>query len=84
VDRLNASFASLSFRERQVFDRVIAGKLNRQVAAELGIAERTVKAQRAQMMEKLGVASSAELGRLAERLLRFCKSRDANATLNIS
>lgn len=67
-DRLSASFASLSPRERQVFDRVVAGKLNKQIADELGVAERTVKAQRAHMMEKLGVGSSAELGRLAERL----------------
>lgn len=67
-DRLSASFASLSPRERQVFERVVAGKLNKQIADELGVAERTVKAQRAHMMEKLGVGSSAELGRLAERL----------------
>jgi FixJ family two-component response regulator len=42
--------------------------LNKQVAAELGIAERTVKLHRAHVMAKLGAASPAELGRLAERL----------------
>jgi FixJ family two-component response regulator len=68
ASRLRARFASLSRREREVFDRVVAGKLNKQIADELGIAERTVKAQRAQMMAKLGVGSAAELGRLAERL----------------
>lgn len=65
---LQARFALLSPREREVFERVVVGKLNKQIADELGIAERTVKAQRAQLMTKLGVASAAELGRLAERL----------------
>lgn len=67
---LRARFASLSPRERQVFDRIVAGKLNKQIAAELGIGERTVKAQRAQLMLKLGADSAAELGALAEKLRR--------------
>ena len=50
-------------REREVFDRIVAGKLNRQIAEELGIALRTVKAHRAQLMAKLGVESAAQLGR---------------------
>jgi hypothetical protein len=45
-----------------------AGRLNKQIADELGIAERTVKLQRAQLMAKLGVGSAAGLGALAERL----------------
>ncbi|MGZ8992769.1 MAG: response regulator transcription factor [Burkholderiaceae bacterium] len=65
---LCARFAALSPRERQVFDQIVAGKLNKQIAAELGIGERTVKAQRAQLMLKLGADSAAELGRLAEQL----------------
>ena len=68
ADRLRALFASLTPREREVFDRIVAGKLNKQIADELGIAERTVKVHRAQIMAKLGVGSAAELGRLAERL----------------
>jgi FixJ family two-component response regulator len=68
ADRLRARFASLTPRERVVFDLIIAGRLNKQIADELGIAERTVKLQRAQLMAKLGVGSAAELGRLAERL----------------
>lgn len=68
-------FAQLSPRERDVFDLVVAGKLNKQIADELGIAERTVKAQRAQLMTKLGAESAAELGRLAERLQRLCEGR---------
>ena len=63
-----AAFAALTPRERAVFDRVVAGQLNKQIAERLGIAERTVKLQRAQLMAKLGASSAAELGRLAERL----------------
>ena len=66
--RLRALFQSLTVRERNVFDGVVAGKLNKQIANELGIGERTVKLQRAQLMTKLGACSTAELGSLAERL----------------
>ena len=65
---LRARFESLRPREREVFDRIVAGRLNKQIADELGISERTVKMQRAQVMAKLGASSAAELGRLAERL----------------
>jgi len=65
---LRSRFAALTPRERDVFVGVVAGKLNKQIAAALGIAERTVKLQRAQMMRKLGAGSAAELGALAERL----------------
>ena len=65
---LRARFASLTPREREVFEQVVAGKLNKQIADELEIAERTVKLQRAHVMAKLGVGSAAELGRLAEQL----------------
>jgi FixJ family two-component response regulator len=57
--------AALTPREREVFERLVAGKRNKDIAAELGIGLRTVKAYRAQLMVKLGVASPAELGRLA-------------------
>ena len=66
--RLHERFASLTRRERQVFDLVVAGKLNKQIADELGMAERTVKLIRAHVMAKLGAGSAAELGRLAEQL----------------
>jgi FixJ family two-component response regulator len=68
--RLRARFESLTPREREVFDLVVLGKLNKQIADKLGIGERTVKAQRSQVMLKLGVDSAAELGRLAEQLNR--------------
>jgi FixJ family two-component response regulator len=65
---LRARFDSLTPREREVFTHIVAGRLNKQIAAALGVAERTVKAERAQVMAKLEVGSAAELGRLAERL----------------
>ncbi len=52
---------SLTAREMQVLERVIAGQPNKQIALELGAAERTVKAHRAVVMSKMGVASLAEL-----------------------
>ena len=68
AEQLRAAFVALTPREQAVFDRVVAGQLNKQIADALGIAERTVKMQRAQLMTKLGATSAAELGRLAERL----------------
>lgn len=67
---LQSRFAQLTARERDVFDLVVAGRLNKQIADALGIAERTVKAQRAQVMSKLGAANAAELGRIAAQLQR--------------
>ena len=63
--RRRMRLAVLTPRERQIFDRIVAGRLNKQIADELGIGLRTVKAYRAQLMEKLGVDSAAGLGRLA-------------------
>ena len=65
---LAARHAGLQPREREVFELVVAGKLNREIAAALGIAERTVKAHRAQVMEKMKAASLAELVLLAAQL----------------
>jgi RNA polymerase sigma factor (sigma-70 family) len=70
ADRLNALFASLTPRQREVFDRVVAGKLNKQIAHELDIAERTVKREREQVMAKLDAKSAADLGLLAAMLRR--------------
>jgi FixJ family two-component response regulator len=72
ADELRRRLASLTPRERGVFDAVASGKLNKQIAGELGMAERTVKLHRAHVMEKLSVGSPAELGRLAERLRLLC------------
>lgn len=70
ADRAEAAarIALLSRREREVCARVARGMLNKQIAADLSIAERTVKQYRARGMAKLGANSAAELGRLFERL----------------
>jgi FixJ family two-component response regulator len=49
---------------------VVAGKLNKEIAGELGAAERTIKAHRAQVMQKMRVSSVAELVHIAEQLTR--------------
>jgi FixJ family two-component response regulator len=58
--------ASLTPRESEVFRHVIAGHLNKQIAARLGTAEKTIKVHRARVMHKMGVRSVAELTRLAD------------------
>jgi FixJ family two-component response regulator len=65
---LRDEYASLSRREREVMTRVVAGRLNKQVAAELGISEITVKAHRGQVMRKMHADSVADLVRMAARL----------------
>jgi len=63
-ETLRARFEALTQREREVLARVLQGKLNKQTAFDLGITERTVKVHRANLMEKLGVQSVAELTHL--------------------
>jgi len=71
-DRQLASFRklvdTLTPRERQVFDRVVRGKMNKEIGRELGATERTIKAHRSHIMEKLEITSVAELVLIAERL----------------
>jgi FixJ family two-component response regulator len=59
--------ATLTHREREVLAYVIAGRLNKQIAASLGTVEKTVKVHRGRMMAKLGVRSVADLVRLADK-----------------
>lgn len=68
LDALRAHVATLTPRERQVFDLIVRGKINKQIAYELGTTERTVKAHRHQVMEKMQVQSLAEVVSIAERL----------------
>lgn len=71
-DKLRAArarCAALTARELEVAQRVTAGLLNKQIAAELGTAEKTVAVQRASAMKKLGVESVAEMVRLLDRAL---------------
>jgi RNA polymerase sigma factor (sigma-70 family) len=65
---LRMRFTKLTPRERNVFELVVAGRLNKQIAAELGMAERTVKAHRAQVMAKMQATSLAELVHLADKM----------------
>jgi FixJ family two-component response regulator len=58
---------TLTAREAQVFALVVTGMLNKQIAAELGIVQKTVKVHRARVMEKMRAGSLAELVRLADR-----------------
>jgi FixJ family two-component response regulator len=70
IQALQAKVSNLTPREIQVFDLVVCGKRNRQIASELKKTERTIKAHRHNIMEKLGVASLAEMVSIAERLGR--------------
>jgi FixJ family two-component response regulator len=65
---LRARLAALTPREREVFEHVISGQLNKQIAADLGTVEKTVKVHRGRVMEKLKARSLADLVRMAERL----------------
>jgi FixJ family two-component response regulator len=60
--------ATLTPREREVLEQVVAGKLNKQIAGDLGTVEKTIKVHRARVMEKMGARSLAELARMGERL----------------
>jgi len=67
IGSIAVKLATLTPRERQVIPYVVAGKLNKQIAIELGTVEKTIKVHRARMMRKLGIRTVQELVRLAER-----------------
>jgi FixJ family two-component response regulator len=64
---INDRFSKLTPREREVLTHVIAGRLNKQIAADLGTVEKTIKLHRGRMMHKVGVRTVADLVRIAER-----------------
>lgn len=68
VAELQASFAALTPRERQVFPLVTFGLLSKQIAAELGISEASTKVHRSQLMRKMRADSLPDLVRMAEKL----------------
>jgi FixJ family two-component response regulator len=65
---INGRLATLTRREREVLPYVVAGRLNKQIAATIGTVEKTVKVHRMRMMAKLGVRCVADLVRLTERV----------------
>jgi FixJ family two-component response regulator len=65
---IEAKIASLTPREREVLTHVVAGRLNKQIAYDLGTVEKTIKFHRSAIMRKLGVRMVADLVRLAEKV----------------
>jgi RNA polymerase sigma factor (sigma-70 family) len=66
-ESITSLLGSLTPREREVFRHIVLGKLNKQIASDLEISEKTVKVHRGRVMAKLEVRSVAELVRIAER-----------------
>lgn len=65
---LRARFETLTVREREVMAQVVTGRLNKQIAGELGISEITVKVHRGQVMRKMKATSLPDLARMADKL----------------
>jgi RNA polymerase sigma factor (sigma-70 family) len=68
LDALRELLTTLTPRERQVFERVVQGRINKQIGRDLGATERTIKAHRHRVMEKMKAQTLAELVSIAERL----------------
>jgi FixJ family two-component response regulator len=66
--QLRCRYDGLTPREREVLAAIVSGRLNKEIAAEIGATERTVKAHRASIMAKMGAGSPAELGTMAATL----------------
>ena len=66
--RIRSLVDRLTPREQEVLEGVVGGRLNKQIAAELGTCEKTVKVHRGRVMRKMGVVSVAELVRLTEKV----------------
>ena len=67
ISEVRARLATLTRREREVFEHVVAGELNKQIARDIGTVEQTVKVHRAHVMQKMKVHSVAELVGLTQR-----------------
>src|SRR5262249_40887930 len=80
LHELQQRLERLTAREQEVFERLITGQLNKQVGAELGITERTVKAHRASILRKVAVGSVAELVRVATTIEFGCHPPVARPT----
>ena len=68
IKRMHQRLTSLTSREREVFEHVVSGQLNKMIATNLGTVEKTVKVHRARVMHKMGAASLADLVRMAEKM----------------
>ncbi|WP_029587666.1 response regulator transcription factor [Bradyrhizobium sp. URHD0069] len=68
LESMQAKVGTLTPREREVLTHVVAGRLNKQIAGDLGTVEKTIKVHRSRMMEKLGIRTVADLVRMAEKL----------------
>ena len=68
LESMQAKVRTLTPREREVLRHVVAGRLNKQIAGDLGTVEKTIKVHRSRMMEKLGIRMVADLVRMAEKL----------------
>ena len=73
--KLKASFETLSLREQQIMNLVAAGLMNKQIAAEIGVSEVTVKVHRGSVMRKMGAKSIADLVRMSDALRARAKSK---------
>jgi FixJ family two-component response regulator len=67
LSAIRERLSHLTPREREVLGHVVAGRLNKQIAGDLGIVEKTIKVHRARMMRKMNVRTVADLARLAEK-----------------
>jgi FixJ family two-component response regulator len=81
IQVLQARYASLSARERDVMSGVVSGRLNKQVGGDLGISEITVKAHRGKMMRKMQASSFAELVTMVASLHRWAATTAASVRL---
>jgi FixJ family two-component response regulator len=68
LESIHAKIETLTPREREVLAHVVAGRLNKQIAGDLGTVEKTIKVHRSRMMEKLGIRTVADLVRMAGKL----------------
>jgi FixJ family two-component response regulator len=84
LDDLRTQLSTLTPRERQVFELVVRGEQNKQMARELGSTERTIKAHRQRVMEKMKVRSLAQLVSIAERLGVLAQPSEGNNAPTVS
>jgi RNA polymerase sigma factor (sigma-70 family) len=80
TDKIRERIQSLTPREREVLNLVVTGMMNKQIAAELGASEKTIKVHRSRVMRKMQVASVADLVRAAERLKAESTGLNADTT----